>query len=84
MAYTFMHPLSMRYQELEGERPLFLQTIVCPFTVETWHIQLTKTEGVLPYISGIRAWRTMAVWSWTGVGWVDGEPALRSTLESPL
>ncbi|KAJ5099282.1 hypothetical protein N7532_006283 [Penicillium argentinense] len=27
MAYTFMHPLSMRYQELEGERPVFLQTI---------------------------------------------------------
>ncbi|CAI7664355.1 unnamed protein product [Penicillium pancosmium] len=27
MAYTFMHPLSTRYQELEGERPLFLQTI---------------------------------------------------------
>ncbi|KAJ5397079.1 hypothetical protein N7509_005192 [Penicillium cosmopolitanum] len=27
MAYTFMNPLSIRYQELEGERPLFLQTI---------------------------------------------------------
>ncbi|RJE19904.1 Beta-lactamase [Aspergillus sclerotialis] len=27
MAYTFMHPLLVRYQELEGERPLFLQTI---------------------------------------------------------
>ncbi|KAL4993779.1 beta-lactamase/transpeptidase-like protein [Aspergillus recurvatus] len=27
MAYAFMHPLSMRYQELEGERPLLLQTI---------------------------------------------------------
>ena len=34
LAYTFMHPLSIRYQELEGERPLLLQTIVCPVTVE--------------------------------------------------
>jgi hypothetical protein len=48
MAYTFMHPLSTRYQELEGERPLFLQTIVCPFTVETWHTLLNKTARVFP------------------------------------
>lgn len=34
IAYTFMHPLAIRYQELEGERPLFLQTIVCPSTIE--------------------------------------------------
>lgn len=28
LAYTFMHPLSIRYRELQGERPLILQTIV--------------------------------------------------------
>ncbi|KAJ6086685.1 hypothetical protein N7467_005599 [Penicillium canescens] len=27
LAYTFMHPLAVRYQELQGERPLLLQTI---------------------------------------------------------
>ncbi|KAJ5274447.1 hypothetical protein N7497_005052 [Penicillium chrysogenum] len=27
LAYTFMHPLSIRYQELQGDRPLVLQTI---------------------------------------------------------
>ncbi|KAE8362643.1 beta-lactamase/transpeptidase-like protein [Aspergillus caelatus] len=27
LAYTFMHPLCIRYQELQGERPLVLQTI---------------------------------------------------------
>lgn len=48
MAYTFMNPLSIRYQELEGERPLFLQTIVCSFALETWRNILNKTAGVIP------------------------------------
>ena len=32
LAYTFMHPLSIRYQKLQGDRPLVLQTIVRSYT----------------------------------------------------
>lgn len=43
LAYTFMHPLSIRYQELQGERPLLLQTIVCSWSgISRHNTTLTK------------------------------------------
>ncbi|KAJ5965856.1 hypothetical protein N7481_012570 [Penicillium waksmanii] len=61
-----MHPLSIRYQELEGERPLFLQTIECPFTVETWRTLLKKTARFLVFEPG-EQWMYSPGLEWAGL-----------------